>query len=63
MSSSAIATRSSSEIIFAALIWTAWLLAQPFGRWLVGAMGIVVLITIFGARLFAGCVMAAAPLA
>jgi hypothetical protein len=28
--------------------WTAWLLAQPFGRWLVGAMGIVFLITSVG---------------
>jgi hypothetical protein len=23
--------------------WTAWLLAQPFGRWLVGAVGVAVL--------------------
>jgi Domain of Unknown Function (DUF1206) len=28
--------------------WTAWLLAQPFGRWVVGTMGIVFLITSIG---------------
>jgi hypothetical protein len=29
--------------------WTAWLLSQPFGRWLVGAAGIAFLITSIGA--------------
>jgi hypothetical protein len=29
--------------------WTAWLLSQPFGRWLVGGAGIAFLITSIGA--------------
>jgi uncharacterized protein DUF1206 len=29
--------------------WTAWLLSQPFGRWLVGAAGIAFLMTSIGA--------------
>jgi hypothetical protein len=28
--------------------WTAWLLSQPFGRWLVGAMGMAFLVSSFG---------------
>jgi hypothetical protein len=35
----------------AAREWTAWLLAQPFGRWMVAAIGVVFVVTSVGAVL------------